>query len=103
MFESTNMKSKTIATTALSTIILAAALAAPRPSVAAEATQPTAGKATLAEARPVKGDALADWWNGSYATGNWWGVRDTLADHGIVPTVSWRATGFSVPGSCQRS
>ncbi len=85
------MKSKTIATTALSTIILAAALAAPRPSVAAEATQPTAGKATLAEARPVKGDALADWWNGSYATGNWWGVRDTLADHGIVPTVSWRA------------
>jgi carbohydrate-selective porin OprB len=27
--------------------------------------------------------ALSDWWNGKYLTGNWFGVRDTLADRGF--------------------
>ncbi len=27
---------------------------------------------------------LSDWWNGSVATGNWFGVRDTLDEHGIA-------------------
>ena len=26
------------------------------------------------------------WWNGKYATGNWLGVRDTLAEHGLTIT-----------------
>jgi porin len=27
--------------------------------------------------------SLAEWWNGKYMTGNWFGLRDTLADHGF--------------------
>ncbi|MEO8206499.1 MAG: carbohydrate porin [Chthoniobacterales bacterium] len=27
---------------------------------------------------------VADWWNGKYMTGNWFGARDTLADHGVT-------------------
>lgn len=91
MIESITMKFRPIASTALGAIILAAVLVAPLPSAAAEVTRP-AGKATVAETSPaIEGSALADWWNGSYATGNWWGVRDTLADHGIVPSVFWKA------------
>lgn len=89
MIESIHTKSGPIAA-----IMLAASLIAPLPSATAETTPP-AGKAAVAEASPPEGSALADWWNGSYATGNWWGVRDTLADHGIVPTVSWRANLLS--------
>lgn len=35
--------------------------------------------------------ALSEWWNGKYATGNWFGVRDTLEDHGIKLNVEWKA------------
>ena len=27
---------------------------------------------------------LSDWWNGKYLTGNWFGLRDTLADKGFT-------------------
>jgi hypothetical protein len=27
---------------------------------------------------------LAKWWNGKYAGGNWFGVRDTLEDYGLT-------------------
>ncbi len=27
---------------------------------------------------------LSDWWNGPYATGNWGGARQSLADHGVA-------------------
>lgn len=35
--------------------------------------------------------ALAEWWNGKHATGNWFGVRDTLADKGITFGGLWKA------------
>ena len=28
--------------------------------------------------------ALADWWNGKYMTGNWFGLRDRLGDAGLT-------------------
>ena len=34
---------------------------------------------------------LSTWWNGKYATGNWFGVRDTLEDHGVKLGVEWKA------------
>ncbi len=38
---------------------------------------------------------LEEWWNGKSATGNWFGVRDTLEDHGLKLGVeSW----FVFPG-----
>ncbi len=33
---------------------------------------------------------LTEWWNGKYATGNWFGVRDTLEEHGLKLGVEWK-------------
>jgi len=35
------------------------------------------------------GTPLADWWNGKHMTGNWFGVRDTLAEHGLSFSGKW--------------
>lgn len=35
--------------------------------------------------------ALSDWWNGKYATGKWFGVRNTLEEHGVKLGVEWKA------------
>ncbi len=43
---------------------------------------------TQVEASP---SYLEEWWNGKYATGNWFGVRDTLEDHGIKLGVEYKA------------
>jgi len=40
--------------------------------------------------------ALADWWNGKYGTGNWFGVRDTLEDHGLTLSGSWRGNFLGI-------
>jgi len=41
----------------------------------------TAGTATAAAPKTaVSGDTLASWWDGKYATGDWFGLRTTLAD-----------------------
>ena len=42
-----------------------------------------AGSESPASIEEARGSALADWWNGKYLTGNWFGVRDTLEDHGL--------------------
>lgn len=34
---------------------------------------------------------LEEWWNGKYATGDWFGVRDTLEDRGVKLGVEWKA------------
>jgi porin len=34
---------------------------------------------------------LEEWWNGKYASGNWFGVRNTLEDHGLKIGVEWKA------------
>lgn len=46
---------------------------------------------------------LAEWWNGTYATGDWFGVRDTLEDRGITPRVEWKANFlWNVAGGLQQ-
>ena len=64
------------------------------------------GLATLASLSPLKaGDLgatapetknsaslLSEWWNGKYATGNWFGFRDTLEDHGLKFKSKWTNT-----------
>jgi porin len=40
--------------------------------------------------------ALLEWWQGKYATGNWFGVRDTLADHGFKFSGKYEGIFFSV-------
>lgn len=42
--------------------------------------------------------ALSEWWNGKYATGNWWGIRDTLNDHGIEPFGLWKGVFYGITG-----
>lgn len=34
---------------------------------------------------------FSDWWEGKYATGNWFGVRDTLVDRGVALSGEWKA------------
>lgn len=34
-------------------------------------------------------DPPADWWNGRYMTGNWFGARDSLAAHGLTFSGKW--------------
>jgi len=42
------------------------------------------------------GSALADWWNGKYLTGNWFGLRDTLADQGLTFSGKYEGIFFGV-------
>jgi len=54
-----------------------------------------AGTATTTSDVSVKEEsALSQWWNGKYATGNWFGFRDTLEDHGIKLGGSWKGTFY---------
>ena len=39
---------------------------------------------------------VTDWWEGKYATGNWFGARDTLEEHGVILGGSWKANYFGV-------
>jgi len=38
----------------------------------------------------------SEWWNGKYATGNWFGVRDTLEDHGLKLGGKWTGVFYGV-------
>jgi len=38
----------------------------------------------------------SSWWNGKYATGNWFGARDTLESRGIEFTGSWKGTFYGL-------
>ena len=49
---------------------------------------------TATETSKASSTPPIDWWNGKYATGNWFGVRDTLADHGLTVTGSAREIYF---------
>ena len=66
-----------------SLVALAVAWGAP---LGIQAGQPGA----ISESEP-KRSALESWWNGKYASGNWFGVRDTLEDHGLKLGVEWKA------------
>jgi porin len=46
---------------------------------------------------------FAEWWNGKYASGDWFGVRDTLEDHGLNLKVEWKANFlWNVDGGLQQ-
>ena len=49
-----------------------------------------AGETSSPEPKPAN-LTFADWWDGKYATGNWFGVRDTLEDHGLGLRCEWKA------------
>lgn len=42
---------------------------------------------------------LADWWNGKYMTGNWFGLRDTLGDIGLTFNGKYYGAFFGVVDS----
>lgn len=72
-------------------------------TAAALATMFTAGPALAGQTTPADedagGSALADWWNGKYMTGNWFGARDTLADHGLTFGGKYEGIFFGVVDS----
>jgi len=47
---------------------------------------------------PQDSSAFEQWLHGKYATGNWFGVRDTLEDHGIAFDGRWRGTFYGITG-----
>lgn len=55
-------------------------------------------------ATPAKaGNSFSDWWEGKYATGNWFGARNSLADHGVAVTGEWKANFlWNVDGGLQQ-
>jgi carbohydrate-selective porin OprB len=71
---------------ALALAALGSVQAGPAPAPAPETTTTTSES------------SLSDWWNGKYASGNWFGVRDTLASHGIEPFGSWVGTFYGITG-----
>jgi len=40
--------------------------------------------------------SFSDWRNGPYASGNWWGVRETLEDHGVDFSGYWKGTFYGL-------
>ena len=59
----------------------------------------TTSNNSLSESRSL----LSEWWNGKYATGNWFGVRDTLEEHGLKLGVEWKANFlWNVDGGLQQ-
>lgn len=50
-------------------------------------------------ASPLRGqDSVSEWWDGKYATGDWFGARNTLEDHGISFTGWWQGTFYGITG-----
>jgi carbohydrate-selective porin OprB len=66
------------------------------------ALQVQAGQQVSPEAR-ASTSALESWWDGKWASGNWFGFRDTLEDHGLKLGVEWKANFlWNVDGGLQR-
>jgi hypothetical protein len=54
---------------------------------------------TAGSAAPVEKSSkswLAEWWDGKYASGNWFGVRDTLEDRGLTLGGRWIGVYYGV-------
>jgi carbohydrate-selective porin OprB len=61
-----------------------------------------AGQTSTSESK-AEASALEQWWNGKWATGNWFGVRDTLEDNGLKLGVEWKANFlWNVDGGLQQ-
>ena len=54
------------------------------------------GTSTSIISEPSGRPWLAEWWNGKYATGNWFGLRDTLEDHGLTLGGKWTGLYYGV-------
>jgi porin len=46
--------------------------------------------------QPKSASWLSEWWGGKYATGNWFGVRDTLEDRGLKLGGRWIGVYYGV-------
>src|SRR5690242_5377739 len=55
-----------------------------------------AGTTTSETTVTEKESALQEWWDGKYMTGNWFGVRDTLADHGVSLKAEYQGVLYGV-------
>jgi len=71
----------------------AASLATMLASLSAQAGETVT---TTATTETSSESPLTEWWNGKYATGNWFGVRDTLEDHGLKLGGKWTGTFYGV-------
>ncbi len=88
----------------VSSLFSRAALVGAALSLAAAGQWAHAGEtATVTETETLKTTSpIADWWNGKYATGNWFGARDVLEDHGLKFNVDWKANFlWNVDGGIQ--
>lgn len=67
-------------------------------SVGVHAAQPSTASDSKVD-RP----SVGAWWNGNYATGHWFGARDTLEDEGLSFRVEWKANFlWNVDGGLQQ-
>lgn len=61
----------------------------------------TLGLSTLRAGQPsrpeeTKTSPVSEWWNGKYATGSWFGLRDDLEDRGIKFTADWKGAFLAI-------
>lgn len=57
-----------------------------------------AGSAQAIPETDSRESALAEWWNGKNATGNWFGLRDTLKDRGFTLRTFYKANFLGIVG-----
>lgn len=62
-------------------------------------TPVAAGNAAEEQVSSPATSHLSEWWNGRYMTGNWFGVRESLADHGITFSGKYEGIFFGVLAS----
>ena len=67
-------------------------------AVALSGVIPTAGQAEATSSPRAKSlsSPIEEWWNGKYASGNWFGARDALEDRGLTLWAEWRANFLGV-------
>jgi porin len=54
-----------------------------------------AGQTPWNDNHPIS-SPIQEWWNGKYASGDWFGLRNTLEDEGLILSASWRANFLGV-------
>ena len=52
--------------------------------------------ASSAEPPAAEPSPVAEWWNGKYATGQWFGLRQSAQDFGLTPTITWKGNFLGV-------
>ena len=53
-------------------------------------------RASAGTLRSVSDTSLKNWWDGKRGTGDWFGARPALEDHGINLTGKWIGTFYGV-------